>query len=317
MPTVPPPEADDLHRLIFQQAGVLTTAQVAEVAGLGIARSRLRQGRWRRICQGVLLTENGRLRRDQQLWVAVLTAGPEARLAGRTAAAEGGVHGLRPGPIQVIIPAARRRSVRLPHLPADMSEVLLHRTAVLPAAHLQAARPPRTSTARSVIDGAAWAASDDEARDLIARACQQRRATPGELREVLGLFPRIRRHRLIATTIADVEGGAEALSEIDLVALCRRFGLPHPDQQERRTDAAGGWRFADAYWRDQRLLVEVDGGYHLDVRQWSDDMLRQNEIWLAGDRILRFPAWLVRADPAAVAEQLRAALASPVRGAQA
>jgi hypothetical protein len=46
----------------------------------------------------------------------------------------------------------------------------------------------------------------------------------------------------------------------------------------------------------------------MDVRHWAADMQRQNEVWIAGDRILRFPAWLIRARPAEVAAQLRAGL---------
>ena len=122
------------------------------------------------------------------------------------------------------------------------------------------------------------------------------------------MFPRIRRHRLIATTICDVEGGSESLSEIDFARLCRQYRLPRPDQQRRRADADGRIRFIDAYWPQWRLQVEVDGAHHMDVQHWAADMLRQNQIWLDGDRILRFPAWLVRSDPATVATQLRAAL---------
>jgi hypothetical protein len=50
----------------------------------------------------------------------------------------------------------------------------------------------------------------------------------------------------------------------------------------------------------------------MEVRQWAADMLRQNQIWIASDRILRFPAWLLRTDPSAVGTQLRAALETPV-----
>ncbi|WP_370518233.1 DUF559 domain-containing protein [Micromonospora sp. AMSO31t] len=67
-------------------------------------------------------------------------------------------------------------------------------------------------------------------------------------------------------------------------------------------------RWLDAYWREWRLHVEVDGAHHMDVRQWADDMRRQNDIWTVGDRILRFPAWLVRARPDEVAESVRGAL---------
>jgi very-short-patch-repair endonuclease len=85
-------------------------------------------------------------------------------------------------------------------------------------------------------------------------------------------------------------------------------GCRHPDLQERRTDAAGRVRYLDAYWREWRLHVEVDGAHHMDVSEWAADMRRQNDVWIAGDRILRFPAWLLRRRPGEVAAQLRAAL---------
>jgi len=308
MDSVPGWDAGELEWLVFEQAGVLTSAQASRVVGRSAMRTRLDRRQWRWICHGLLSTQNGLLTHDQQLWAAVLAAGQGARLAGSTAAAESGVRGLRTDVIQVIIPAVRNRSRRLPRLPPDIPPVQVYRTRVLPARHLQVGKPPRTTAARSVVDAAAWARSDDEARSTIASACQQRRVDPAELRDVLAMFPRIRRHRLIATTIADIEGGSESLAEIDFVRLCQAYGLPRPDQQRRRADADGRIRYIDAYWPEWRLQVEVDGAHHLQVRHWAADMLRQNQIWLSGDRILRFPAWLVRSDPATVAAQLRTAL---------
>ena len=308
MRDTPTDGAGEFDWLIAEQAAVLTTAQATAFFTPGAVRGHLKQRRWRRVCWGVLLAENGRLRRDQQLWVAVLAAGEDARLAGQAAAIEGGVNGLRPEPIDVLLPTERRWKVPRPRLPPDMPAVRVHRTAILPPRHQQIGRPPRTTVARAVIDAAAWAPSDEEARNLIARACQQGRVTGAELRNVLDLFPRIRRHHLMITTIADAEGGATALSEINLLQLCRRFRLPAPDLQRRRIDESGRNRYVDAEWTGARLLVEIDGSHHMDVRHWAADMLRQNQIWVAGDRILRFPAWLVRSEPATVAHQIRSAL---------
>jgi hypothetical protein len=144
-----------------------------------------------------------------------------------------------------------------------------------------------------VVDAAAWAASDDAAQIVIAAACQQRRVTPGEIEKVLAMMPRVRRRALIGRTIDDIAGGAQALSELDFIRLCRRFGLPEPDRQERRRDASGRNRYLDAYWRRWRLHVEIDGSHHM---------------WIAGDRILRFPATLLRQDPAKVMRQIHTAL---------
>ncbi|GIJ80310.1 hypothetical protein SAMN05443287_101450 [Micromonospora phaseoli] len=308
-PAIPDDRSDPLQWLAFEQAGVLTSTQALSVLPEGKVRGRIRTGGWRSISHGLLLTGNGRLTRDQQLWVAVLAAGPGAVLAGVTAALEAGVRGLRSEPLHVLMPAARRvsRSV-LRRLPIDMPAVLVHRTSVLPEAHLQVGRPPRTTTARALVDAASWAPSARAAQEVLAAGCQQRRVLPEELAAVLDVLPRARRRALIRQTIDDIAGGAQALSEIDFVRLCRRAGLPRPDLQEPRTDAAGRTRWLDAYWREWGLHVEIDGAHHMDVRQWADDMRRQNDVWTTGDRILRFPAWLVRSRPDEVADAVRRAL---------
>jgi hypothetical protein len=65
----------------------------------------------------------------------------------------------------------------------------------------------------------------------------------------------------------------------------------------------------EGIWYDEyRVHVEIDGGQHLEVRAAWADMKRQNDLWIAGARILRFPAWLVRARPGDVVAQVRAAL---------
>lgn len=303
-------EADDLARVIFEQSGVLSMRQVECLAGRGVVRGHLAAGRWRRLCHGLVATHNGRLDRRQHLWAAVLVAGANAVLAGSTALAEAGVRGLRERAIHVLIPAPRNRSRRLPRLPADMPPVKVVRTRFLPAEHVLAGRPPRTTVARAAVDAAVWAMGADGARVALAAACQQGKARPEEIFEVLAVRRGLPRLRMINTTMLDIAGGAQALSEINLVGLCRRFSLPSPDLQTKRTDASGRIRYLDAYWRRWRLHVEVDGAHHMDATQWADDMLRQNQVWIGGDRILRFSAALIRDRPALVAGQLDAALAA-------
>lgn len=48
---------------------------------------------------------------------------------------------------------------------------------------------------------------------------------------------------------------------------------------------------------------------HLEVRRHAADLHRQNDLALAGERILRFSALSVRTDGAAVVRQLRRAKA--------
>jgi hypothetical protein len=109
-------------------------------------------------------------------------------------------------------------------------------------------------------------------------------------------------------TLADIAGGAEALSELDFSRLLRRFGLPEPDRQAERRDASGRRRWLDALWEAAKLIVEVDGLWHMDAVAWWEDMRRDNEFTVNGYRVLRFPAFAVRYQPEAVARQVRGAL---------
>lgn len=306
--SLPGPSAEDLDWLVFEQSGVLTTRQAVEHLGRSGLRRRLDRGQWRRICSGLVLTHNGPLTAGQALWVAVLLAGPTALLAGLTAAREGGLRFTGPGPIRVLVDSDRQYPDLRRRLPLDMPAMVVHRTGVLPDDHRQVGRPMRTSMARSLVDAAGWARSDDEAQAIVAAGCQQRRVTPAEILAVLRRMPRARRRQLIGATAVDADGGATALSEIDFIRLCRRNRLPLPDLQERRRDRSGRLRYLDAYWRQWRLQVEVDGAHHMDVREWAADMKRQNDVWIAGDRILRFPAFLIRSRPAEVVDQVRGAL---------
>jgi acyl-CoA synthetase (AMP-forming)/AMP-acid ligase II len=116
------------------------------------------------------------------------------------------------------------------------------------------------------------------------------------------------RRALIRTTLADIAGGAQALSELDFCRLTRRFGLPEPSRQALRKDERGRVRWLDACWERERLVVEVDGLWHMDAAAWWADMHRDNELTLSGYRVLRFPAFAVRDQPEVVAAQIADAL---------
>jgi very-short-patch-repair endonuclease len=230
-------------------------------------------------------------------------------LAGLAAARAGGLRGgWQRDAIDVLVPGHRRGPDPRRRLPLDMPGVRVRRSVVLPPDDIQRAGPTRTSMARSVVDAAQWSRTSDEARVLVASACQQRLVTPQEVLAVVDRLPRARRRRLVTQTAADAAGGAESLAEIDFVRLCRRHRLPPPDLQERRKDSSGRIRYLDAYWRAFRVQAEVDGAHHMEVRHWEADMDRQNDVWIGGDVIVRFTAAAVRNRPDRVAAKLRRAL---------
>ncbi|HEU5266607.1 MAG TPA: hypothetical protein VFU35_07895, partial [Jatrophihabitans sp.] len=184
--------------------------------------------------------------------------------------------------------------------------------------HLHGQSPARREPGRSVevlpaalLRAGATFRSPLPACGLLAAAVQQRLTTAGSLREAVDAAPRVRHRALLRLAIADIEGGSEALSEIDFVRLCRRHGIPEPVRQAVRLDSSGRRRYLDASWRrpDGRMVVvEVDGALHLAPRQWWDDQLRQNELALSDALVLRYPTAVLRTEEHLVARQLIRAL---------
>ena len=252
---------------------------------------------------GVYVTHNGPLTTHQQLWVASLAAGggSPALLGGLSALQILGLRRFSSRAVHILLPSNRRASP-----PAG---VRVHRTVHLPAQDIDAkADPPCTQAPRSVVDAAGWAASDDEARTIIAVAFQQRLVGGDQIHGVLDRMPMVPRRSLIHATALDARDGSHTISELDLVALCRGHGLPVPSRQVIRTDSSGRKRYLDAFFDEWGIRLEIDGAHHMDVHQWWDDMRRTNALAVVGEIVLRFPAWVVRNRPAEVIGQLRDAL---------
>lgn len=138
---------------------------------------------------------------------------------------------------------------------------------------------------------------------------QQRLVRVSDLAAELERNERLYRRKVIRQTLGDIAGGAQALSELDFTRLVvGQFRLPAPDRQVPLRDAHGRRRWLDAVWETARLVVEIDGAGHIDVRTYWDDMDRGNGLQLEHYRVLRFPAWVVRYQPDYVAAQIRQAL---------
>jgi hypothetical protein len=294
---------DDLARLLLLQEAVITRAQALRFMTAKALYHRVESGRWRMVHRAVYVAHNGPVSRPQREWIAVLaTGGRRAVLAGVSALARFGFRGYDGAAIHVLLPAGSR-DVDPP------GGVTVHRTGFLPSGQvLGRGRPPCTMPARSLVDAAQWAPSDDRARALVAAGYQQRLVTGDEVLRVLDGMPRAKRRALIRATAADAAGGSHSIAEVDFLSVCRRHGLPVPTRQAVRTDGAGRRRYRDAYFEPWGVHVEIDGGQHMEVASWWADMKRQNEMWISGDRVLRFPAWAVREQPGHVAAQVRAAL---------
>lgn len=308
MPWAQLARSSHLASVAEQQAYVLRRDQMCR-AGLSwdALQAQLSAGRWRTCGPAVVVLHNGPLTPAQRRWVAVLAAGPDGALCGLTAAALDGLTGWSDDTVHVLV----RRGARPAATPEVRVQVHESRRYRPPDDRHPLRLPPRTRTERSLVDAAVWLRSPRRACGLMVAGVQQRLATAAGLAAALTAAGRVRHRRVLTAVLADVDGGAEALSELDFAAFCRRHGFPEPIRQAVRLDRAGRRRFLDAEFRrrdGRAVYVEVDGAVHLVVGTYWDDMARGNEIVIAGDALLRFASVALYLDEPVVADQLRRAL---------
>lgn len=273
-------------------------------------RAQLDANRWRAVGPEVVVCHNGPLTQRQQLWAAVLSVAPTAALAGRTAAAEAGLVGWPGDCVEVVI--ARDASIGGGVRRVAGAAVYIHQSRRFTADDIHPSRtPPQTRAERSVLDAAAWTRKPAAACGLLAAGVQQRIVVPDRVLEELDKAGRVRHARLLRSALGDIGGGAQAFSEIHFTAICRRNGLPEPERQVVRVDENGRRRYLDVVLRGPdgcRVVVEIDGAVHLLPERYWDDMSRDNELVIDGERRLRFPTIALYLDEPRVVDQVRRAL---------
>jgi hypothetical protein len=250
-----------------------------------------------------MILHNGALRREEAIRAALLNCGPRAALTSFTAVEVLGLTRWRRDESHVLVPGGTkiRRVAQLSthvHYVSDWSTVTFARPGV------QAAEP-------ALLVAASSSRSPRPACGIVAAGVQQRIVSADELSSELARATRLRHHASLVLAVRDIAQGSEALSEIDLVRLCRRHGLPEPARQVVRAEPSGRRRYVDAEWIRSdgcRVVVEVDGALHLIVTNWHSDQLRQNEITIGGAIVLRYPSVVVRDEELLVVDQLRRAL---------
>jgi Protein of unknown function (DUF559) len=301
-----------LDESLVDHDGVLSTSLALQFMTEGQLRWQIASGRWQQLARGVVVAQSGPLTDGQLLRAVLLRAGPQASLAGLTAARLDGLKGfddqrlLRETPIYLLVPVGYRR--RTP--PCGLTVITHYSRALTKLDVHPVRRPRRTRIARSLVDAAAWMPTERGSAAVLAAGVQQRLARVDDLRRVTNRLETLRRRTMIVEALNDIAGGSQAISELDFLRLVvRPFGLPAPTRQAARTDRRGRRRWIDAAWEDRKVAVEIDGAHHTEdpLQRW-DDMERDLDLTLDGYQILRFPAWLVRSDPGHVAGRIREAL---------
>lgn len=300
-----------LSRLVDENESVLRTGEVLRCLKETELRWQIKAGKWQSPCHGIVVTHSGPLTDSQILRIALERSGPGAVLAGLTAAKLDHFKGFDDSgpvadfPIYVLTQPGTKRRPAPPGL-----NVVVHQSRLLTEKDVHPIwTPRRTRIARSLVDAASWTKTDRGTMAVLAAGVQQGRVRVEDLREVLDRIGMVRRRRLMLDILGDIEGGAQALSELDFTRkVVQQFGLPEPSRQVGKRDSRNRRRWIDVVFEEWKVIVEIDGAQHIQPLDQWDDMERDNDMRAGGYEVLRYPAWLVRTRPEYVARKIIEAL---------
>jgi len=295
-----------IARLTRRQQAIATRQQLfASGVTPGLLKGELARARWRRLNERIICLHNGPLTRGAQVWAALLSAHPLAALGGLTVLELDRFRGFPDPTVHLLIPQGSR------FLGVPDVEVKVHAVRQMPLEdirlfnHLRITLPPR-----AIVDAATWATDELTAARLLVAGVQQLRIYPALLRREVEAKVTSRHRKLLLLLCDDLEGGAQALSEVEFLKFCRRHGFPRPTLQVRM-NGAGRRRYLDATFRrpDGSVFhVEVDGGVHLKLEVRAKDDIKDNEARLRNRLVLRYASVLIYTDSPDVVRQIRTAL---------
>lgn len=234
--------------------------------------------------------------------LGVLHAGGAALIGDLTAAELGGLRNWHRDEVTVLVPQGCELGPPLEGIRFVETRRLLRKMRRpdldLPVCRLEPA----------LLHFAAYQPSMRTAEGVVAAAVQQGLTTPELLHEWVDRMRPLRWARMFRQTLGEIADGSQSVAELDVLRMCREYGLCAPRQQTKRRDARGRIRFTDCEWLlpDGRTLVlEVDGAFHMEVEHWEDDLARQRAL-AAHDRVqIRCTARELRDTPGTIAHDLR------------
>jgi very-short-patch-repair endonuclease len=289
-------------RLILALAGRQHGAVAArQLWAAGVSRAEVRQRvstAWLvRRYRGVYLV--GPLRAPlTEPMAAVLALGGGALLSHYPAAVLWALRPATRGPMQVTV---TDRDARGPE------GVTVHRTDYLDPADATARDGiPVTSPARTLLD----LASHLNARDL-SRAADEARVhrlvTDHSLNEQFQRYPHHRGTAALRNALQTEPALTRSEAERQFLELVRTAGLPEPE-----TNARVGPYEVDFLWRDQNLVVEVDGfAFHSSRSSFERDRRRDAELTAQRIRVMRVTWRQIQDEREALAATLALATARP------
>lgn len=227
---------------------------------------------------------------------AVLAGGPGTVLSYRFAGALWAMRDTRRERIEITIPRGRRNR---PGLDAHRID--------LPADEITVERGiPVTTPARTLLD-LATVLTPHQLKRTAERAESLRLTSPTSLQALLTRYPRRPGTPALAALIANddiTDTATRSRLERRFLTLLDTYGLPRPLVNARRDG-----REPDFTWREQRLIVEVDGYETHSTRDaFERDRARDRTLHTHGWRVVRITWRQLDDEPAQIAADLRTLL---------
>jgi hypothetical protein len=264
------------------------------------ADSQIDAERWQLISDVVVCTTTGSLTRDQLAWAGVLHAGRGSAIGGLTALERRGLKNWYRDEITVLL----AKSHNLEPLPG-IRFIETRRPVSLNAT----GSPPTWRTEPAALLFAAYNPSIRTAIGLLSAVVQQRLTTAERLLLEIERMRPLRGAKKFKRALGEIADGSHSLAELRVIRMCRTGHLPVPDRQTKRLDASGRLRYTDAEWRlagGKVVVLEVDGGFHMGVEHWEDDIARERDLVATGAVVLRCTDRELAEESDRVAASLRA-----------
>jgi hypothetical protein len=168
-------------------------------------------------------------------------------------------------------------------------------------------RIPVTTLPRTILDLAAILPVE-AVEGAIREAEFHHRLRLQDLHALLARYPGRRGAKTLRTCLGRLDHGprgrVRSRLEIRFAALLARIDLPVP-RLNVVLELDGGWVEADCLWRDQRVIVELDGGQGHGTRSaFESDRERDRRLQAAGWRVVRV-TWRQMHEPDALVRDLR------------
>lgn len=283
-------------RIAARQRGVVSPSQLAQT---GLTRSAVRRrvstGRLHPYVAGAYLVGHTAAPPLAAETAGLLMCGPGALLSHRSAASLWEIEEAeQPAHVTVLRGGSSGRR-----------GVVVHRVTRLdPADRRRRSGLAVTSPARTLLDLAA-VLPPDRLDAALERARARRLVTPAAVLAAIERCPKRRGSATLRRLLADRPTLTRSKAERLLLDIVARSGLPRPETNVR----VGGFE-VDAFWRRERVVVEIDGyAFHADRRAFERDRRRDAELQARGHRVLRFTWRRLQDEPEAVLVALARTLA--------